>query len=69
MTKHAQDLNLNDVFYHNELKPWKVIEQPVVPITATVNVKAQHTVSKRIKIFKFGRFVSLDIADNYPVSL
>lgn len=69
-TKHAQDLKTNDVFYHNQLKPWKVIEMPNLPPVSdgnfpdTVKVKAIHTVSKRHKIFEFGRYVKLDISDN-----
>jgi hypothetical protein len=68
MTKHAQDLNINDVFYHNELKPWKVIQQPVITVTTTVEVWAQHTTTKKKKLFRFGRFVNIDIVDNCPVS-
>lgn len=63
-TKHAQDLNLNDIFQHNELKPWKVIQQPVLTSGVTIKVVAEYTgSSKKKKTFNFGRMVTVDIVE------
>ncbi len=64
-TKHAQDLNINDMFRHDELQAWKVIEQPVIPTGVTIKVKAMYQgKSQKVKVFNFGRLVTLDMVNS-----
>ncbi len=58
---HAQDLQVNDIFIHNEGHQWKVIKVPEpFPTGAIYQVNAKRiTGYPKIKQFNFGRFVSL----------
>ncbi len=58
---HAQNLKVGDIFSHSNEHIWEVIQIPsIFPTSDIFTITAKRlTGTPKIKVFNFGRFVSL----------